>query len=195
MINDNKTNLKALFRVGDNVLCPSLSSSPFILTDDPYGKRDDLTLEFEGSYFYYDNAGYFVRASQKETDDFQPSLYRNTPVNQQAINTLYGNVSSTQSKQRKTIDTTDVDDNEVILMPSVMLSDTACDISGAITLLNDIGRTLYLIYQKETLPSQSSSMARLSHDSVDRWANQLSSRLEAINEPLVQSAFGVEVPS
>lgn len=86
---------QATFAIGDVVLCPSLSSQPFELTADPYGKRDELTLTFEGSYFYYDANGCFIRADDHETGDFQPSLYHNTPANQQAINTLYGNTSST----------------------------------------------------------------------------------------------------
>lgn len=86
---------QATFAIGDVVLCPSLSSQPFELTADPYGKRDELTLTFEGSYFYYDANGCFIRADDHETGDFQPSLYHNTPANQQAINTLYGNISST----------------------------------------------------------------------------------------------------
>lgn len=80
---------QTIFDIGDVVLCPSLTDLPFTLTADPYGKRDNLTLEYEGSYFYYDGNGYFIRASQDETDDFQPSLYHDTPANRQAIDTLY----------------------------------------------------------------------------------------------------------
>ena len=90
---------QATFAIGDLVLCPSLSDTFFVLTSDPYGKRDDLTLEFEGSYFYYDGNGYFIRASQNETDDFQPSLYHDTPANRQAINTLYTGAPITKSNQ------------------------------------------------------------------------------------------------
>lgn len=86
---------QATFAIGDSVLCPSLSSSPFVLTDDSYGKRDNLTLTFEGSYFYYDDNGYFVSACDTETGDFQPSLYHDTPANRQAISTLYGNTHTT----------------------------------------------------------------------------------------------------
>lgn len=183
------------FDIGDVALCPSLSNFPFALTDDPTGKRDLLALEFDGSYFYYDDKGYFVSASDTETGDFQPSLYHNTPANQQAINTLYGNTSNNQSSQRNVIDTTDGSDNEVILIPSIELSDTACDIDGAIGLLNDIGMLLWMIYQEKITPSCAISMARLSHDSTDTWADLLSSRLNTINKSLAQSAFGAEVAS
>ena len=183
------------FDIGDVVLCPSLSSFPFTLTADPYGKRDELTLTFEGSYFYYDANGYFIRSGDDETGDFQPSLYHNTPANQQAINTLYGNTSTTQSSQRQIIDITEADDHEVILIPSIELSDTACDIGGAIAVLDDIGSLLWMIYQEEITPQQAISMARLSHDATERWVELLNSRLNTINTPLAQSTFGIEVAS
>lgn len=255
---------QATFAIGDVVLCPSLSSQPFELTAGPYVKRKNLTLEFEGSYFYYDSNGFFVRASQNETDDFQPSLYHNTPANQQAINTLYGNTSSTLAafkagdavlcprfgsdsyqlfiddedgflsfivgvnkfhtradgklspndkspsifhdnptnrqiiaalydqaapSQRKLIDTTSADDDEVIVLPTDMLSDIACDISGAINVLKDIGNILYLIQQDEVSSRQTSSMARLTNDATDRWTAILGGQLDVINEAMTQSKF------
>lgn len=190
MSNDNKTNLKATFKAGDSVLCPSLSNSPFMLTNDPYGKRNNLALEFEGSYFYYDSNGYFVRASQNETDDFQPSLYQNTSANQQAINTLYSVTPTTPSSQRKVIDTTEADDDEVILMSSCMLSDTACEVLGAAEVVHDIGQLLYLIYNEGISPNQVKSMARLAHDTTDRWHSILSHLLDTLNKPLEQTEFG-----
>ena len=117
-----------------------------MLINDQYGKRNNLALEFEGSYFYYDGNGYFVRASQNETDDFQPSLYQNTPANQQAINTLY---SGNQSSQRTVIDTTAPDDDEVILISSHDLSHIACDIQGAINVIDDTGYLLGLIHYRK----------------------------------------------
>lgn len=190
MSNDNKTNLKATFKAGDSVLCPSLSNSPFMLTNDPYGKRNNLALEFEGSYFYYDSNGYFVRASQNETDDFQPSLYQNTSANQQAINTLYSGTPTTPSSQRKVIDATEADDDEVILMSSCMLSDTACEVLGAAEVVHDIGQLLYLIYNEGISPNQVKSMARLAHDTTDRWHSILSHLLDTLNKPLEQTEFG-----
>ena len=97
------------------------------------------------------------------------------------------------SSQRNVIDATDGSDNEVILIPSIELSDTACDIDGAIAVLDDIGSLLWMIYQEEITPRQAISMARLSHDATERWADLLSSRLNTINKPLAQSVFGNEV--
>jgi len=179
----------ATFKAGDSVLCPSLSSNPFVLTNDPYGKRKNLTLEFEGSYFYYDGNGFFVRASQNETDDFQPSLYQNTPANQQAVNTLY---SGRQLSQRTVIDITEADDKEVIVMSSHDLSDIACDIDGAATVLNDIGALLHLIYSKGITHSQTISMARLTHDAVVTWTSLLQDQSGSIDKTLAMTRYGKE---
>lgn len=184
---------QAIFAIGDVVLCPSLSSEPFTLIADQYGQRDLLSLAHDGSYFYYDEQGYFVPASDTETGDYRPNLFHDTPSNRQAIATLYSNASTTQLSQRKVIDITEADDDEVILISSVELSDTACDIGGAIGLLNDVGMLLWMIYQEKMTPSQAASMARLSHDSTDTWADLLSSRLNTINKSLAQTTFGTEV--
>lgn len=189
MTNDNKTSLKATFKAGNSVLCPSLSSSPFVLTNDPYGKRNNLTLEFEGSYFYYDSNGYFIRASQDETGDFQPSLFHDTPANRQAIATLY---SGSQSSQRTVIDTTEADDKEVILLSSHDLSDIACDIDGAATTLSDIGALLWLIHCDKIKTGTAVSMARLAHDSVITWANLLQIQSGSINKTLAMTGYGKE---
>ena len=183
---------QATFDIGDVVLCPSLTYLPFTLTADPYGKRDLLALTHDGSYFYYDNKGYFVSARDTETGDYKPSLFHDTPANRQAIATLYNDKLTTQTSQHKLIDTTEADD-EAILISSMELSDTACDIDGAIGLLNDVGMLLWMIYKEKMTPSQVASMARLSHDSIDTWADLLSSRLNTINTALAQTAFGTEV--
>jgi len=181
---------QAIFAIGDVVLCPSLSSEPFTLIA---GQRDLLALTYDGSYFYYDVRGYFIPASDTETGDYRPNLFHDTPANRQAIATLYSNASTTQSSQRKVIDITEADDNEVILMSSFELSNTACDIGGAITLLDDIGMLLWMIYQEEITSGQAISMARLSHEATETWAELLNSRLNTINKPLAQSIFGTEV--
>ena len=189
MTNDNKTSLKATFQAGNSVLCPSLSSSPFVLTDDPYGKRNNLTLEFEGSYFYYDRNGYFIRASQNETGDFQPSLYHDTPANRQAIATLY---SGSQSSQRTVIDTTAPNDDEVILISSHDLSHIACDINGAATALYDVGQLLALIHYDKIEAHTVPALARLAHDATDTWASVLYEQLESINDTLSMTGYGKE---
>ena len=191
--NTQNTPTLATFKAGDSVLCPSLSFTSFVLTADPYGKRDLLALTHDGSNIYYDYKGYFVSACDTETGDYQPSLFKNTEANRHAVATLYNGRFTNQTSQRTVIDTTEADDDEVILIPSIELSDTACDIGGAIGLLNDIGMLLWMIYQEKMTPSQAESMARLSHDSTDTWADLLSSRLNTINKSLAQTTFGTEV--
>lgn len=178
------------FDIGDVVLCPSLSSYPFLLTADPYGKRNVLALEFDGSYFYYDAKGFFVSGNDDETGDFQPSLYHNTPSNQLAIDALYGNTPTIPSSQRKVIDATESDDNEVVLMSPCMLSDTACDVFGAAEVMHDIGQLLNLIYREDISSNQVKSMARLAIDTTDRWNSILNYRLDTLNKPLEQTGFG-----
>lgn len=177
------------FDIGDVVLCPSLSSFPFALTDDPYGKRDLLTLTFEGSYFYYDVNGCFVRDDDHETSDFQPSLYHNTPANQQAINTLYGTSPANQSSQRKLIDTTSADDDEVVLLKSSKILNNAGELSGAIDVLDDMSSLLGLIYNSKLDQSDTKSLARLTQTTVDTWAEILNSQLERLNEVLTLTKF------
>lgn len=111
------------------------------------------------------------------------------------MRTKHNQLPAAKFNQRKTIDCTDTYDDEVILMPSVMLSDIACDISGAINALNDIGQILHLIHKGELSSSQISSMARLSNDAAERWTTLLHHQLDTINKPLAQSAFGSEVAS
>ena len=178
---------QATFAIGDLVLCPSLSETFFILTADPYGKRDELTLAFEGSYFYYDANGYYIHSNDHETSDFQPSLFHDTPANQQAINTLYGN--ATQSSQRKLIDTTSADDDEVVLLKSSKILNNAGELSGAIDVLDDMSSLLGLIYNSKIDRSDTKSLARLTQTTVDTWAEILNSQLERLNEVLTLTKF------
>ena len=176
----------ATFKAGDSVLCPSLSSNPFVLINAPYCKRDDLALEYEGSYFYYDAQGYFVPASDKVTNDYQPSLFHDTPANRQAIATLY---SGNQSSQRTVIDTTEADDKEVVLMSAFDLSDIACDINGAATALYDVGQLLALIHYEKIGTHTVPALARLAHDATDTRASLLYEKLERINDTLVMTGY------
>lgn len=255
---------QATFAIGDVVLCPSLSSQPFELTADPYGKRDELTLTFEGSYFYYDANGCFIRADDHETGDFQPSLYHNTPANQQAINTLYGNTSSTLAafkagdavlcprfgsdsyqlfiddehgllsfiegvnkyhtradgklspndkspsifhdnptnrqiiaalydqaapSQRKLIDTTSADDDEVVLINSSKILNNTGELRGVIDVLDDMSSLLGLIYNGKVCQSDAQSLARLTQTTVDTWSEILHAQVERAKEILTQTKF------
>lgn len=177
------------FDIGDVVLCPSLNNSPFVLTADPYGKHDLLTIAHEGSYHYYDEQGYFVRADDHETGDFQPSIYHNTPANQQAINTLYGTSPANQSSQRKLIDTTSADDDEVVLISSSKILNNTGELRSVIDVLDDMSSLLGLIYNDKVCQSDAQSLARLTQTTVDTWSEILQSQVERAKEILTQTKF------
>ena len=176
----------ATFKAGDSVLCPSLSFTSFVLTADPYGKRDLLALTHDGSYFYYDDKGYFVPSRDTETGDYQPSLFQDTPANRQAIAMLY---SGNQTNHRTVIDTTEADDKIVITMSSHGLSHIASDIHGATNALHDVGYLLGLIYYGKIEGEAVKSMARLAHDATNTWEDILRTQLDIINEPLAMTGY------
>lgn len=179
-INTNST--QATFKAGDSVLCPSVGFAAYkLFNDKEYGC---LGFTTNGKTYHYRNDGKVSR------DDAAPSLFHDTKANRQAIATLY---SGSQSSQRKVIDTTKADDKEVIVISSHDLSHIACDISGAITILNDIGQLLALIHYEKVEPHTVISMARLTHDAADTWATLLNDQLEALNEPLVMTGYKREV--
>ena len=188
--NTQNTPTLATFKAGDSVLCPSLSFTSFVLTADPYGKRDILALTHDGSNIYYDDKGYFVPSRDKETGDYQPSLFQDTPANRQAVATLYNGRFTTQDNQRKVIDTTEVDDKEMIVISSHDLSDITCDMQGAATVLDDIGQLLWLIYSGKIEASTATSMARITHDSTNAWAELLLSKIAEINKSLAMTSYG-----
>ena len=173
----------ATFKAGDSVLCPSVGSGTYTLVNK---SKDCLTINIG-------NVECLYRADGRAYHDdcyVLPSLFHDTKANRQAIATLY---SGSQSSQRKVIDTTKADDKEVIVISSHDLSHIACDISGAITILNDIGQLLALIHYEKVEPHTVISMARLTHDAADTWATLLNDQLEALNEPLVMTGYKREV--
>ena len=184
--NTQNTPTLATFKDGDSVLCPSLSFTSFVLTADPYGKRDLLALTHDDSHFYYDDKGYFVPSRDTETGDYQPSLFHDTPANRQAIAMLY---SGNQTNHRTVIDTTEADDKIVITMSSHGLSHIASDIHGAANALHDVGYLLGLIYYGKIEGETVKSMARLSHDATNTWEDILRTQLDIINEPLAMTGY------
>ncbi|MGP4865045.1 hypothetical protein ACTXGK_12720 [Psychrobacter sp. T6-5] len=188
------TTNQAIFAIGDVVLCPSLSDQSFELTADPYGERDKLALTYDGSHFYYDAQGYFVKASDTETDDYQPSLFPDTQANRQAIATLYGLPSKTlnstsKSNQRKIIDTTDASDSDVVLLEPSKLSNNACEVHGAAEVLDDISSLLGLIYRGKIDQENAKSLARLTQVAADTWSEILYTQVDKMNEILALTSF------
>ena len=184
--NTQNTPTLATFKAGDSVLCPSLSLNPFVLHNDPYGKRELLALTHDDSHFYYDDKGYFVPSRDTETGDYQPSLFHDTPANRQAIAMLY---SGNQTNHRTVIDTTEADDKIVITMSSHGLSHIASDIHGATNALHDVGYLLGLIYYGKIDGEAVKSMARLAHDATNTWEDILRTQLDIINEPLAMTGY------
>ena len=167
----------ATFKAGDSVLCPSVGNGTYQLFNDK--EYNCLGFTTNGKTYHYRNDGKVSR------DDAAPSLFHDMPANRQAINTLYGS-----KHQIKIIDCTAADDDEVILMPSIMLSDIACDINAAATTLHDMGQLFHLIATRQIEPHAAIALARLSQDAADTWINLLYSQLDTINEPLAQTGFG-----
>ena len=168
----------ATFKAGDSVLCPSVGNGTYTLVNK---SKDCLTINIG-------NVECLYRADGRAYHDdcyVLPSLFHDTPANRQAINALYGS-----KHQIKIIDCTAADDDEVILMPSIMLSDIACDINAAATTLHDMGQLFHLIATRQIEPHAAIALARLSQDAADTWINLLYSQLDTINEPLAQTGFG-----
>ena len=169
----------APFKAGDSVLWAAVSNDTYKLQLSSDKRSNRLVIRHANIEYSFDTDG------RSSPDDALPSLFHDTPANRQAINALYGS-----KHQIKIIDCTAADDDEVILMPSIMLSDIACDINGAATVLHDLGQLLNLVYQQKIEPSTVIAMARLSQDAADTWINLLYSQLDTINEPLAQTGFG-----
>lgn len=173
---------QAAFRDGNSVLCPSVGDGTYQLFNDK--EFGCLGFTTNGKTYHYRTDGKVSR------HDAAPSLFHDTIANRQAINTLYGNTPTIPSSQRKVIDATESDDNEAVLMSPCMLSDTACDVLSAAEVMHDIGQLLYLIYNEDISSNQVKSMARLVHDTTDRWHSILNHRLDTLNKPLEQTGFG-----
>lgn len=180
--NTTTNHTPAPFKAGDAVLCPSIGDGTYQLVNK---SKDCLTINIGNVECLYRADG---RAYHDDSYAL-PQLFHDTPANRQAIATLY---SGSQSSQRKTIDTTTADDDEVILLSSHDLSHIACDIQGAINVLDDIGQLLALIHYEKIDSHTAIALARLTHDAADTWSNLLSDQLESINKPLAMTGYGKE---
>ncbi|WP_296192196.1 MULTISPECIES: hypothetical protein [unclassified Psychrobacter] len=174
-------NTPATFKAGDSVLCPSVGNGTYqLFNDKEYGC---LGFTANGKTYHYCNDGKVSR------DDAAPSLFHDTKANRQAIATLY---NGSQSSQRKVIDITEPNDNEVIVISSFELSDIACDMESAAIVISDIGKLLALIHYKKIEPDVAISMARLTHDTTETWHELLQSQLGSIKKTLAMTRYGRE---
>lgn len=95
---------------------------------------------------------------------------------------------------RQVIDITTADDDEVMLLPSVLLSDASCEALNAIQVLDDIASLLYIISNNQLSEHQYQAMARFAYETVTHTSQAQYDLLQRLNEPLEQSKFGtVEV--
>ena len=116
----------------------------------------------------------------------------NTPAHQ-ALNGLHDDgLSIVLNKQCKVIDLTSPNDDEVILISSHDLSHIACDIQGAINVIDDTGYLLGLIHYRKIEGEAVPAMARLAHDATCTWSNLLHDQLGSINDTLAMTRYGKE---
>jgi hypothetical protein len=168
----------ATFKAGDSVLWAAVSNDTCKLQSSSDKRSDRLVIRHANIEYSFDADG------RSSPDDALPSLFHDTKTNRQAVNTLYGS-----AHQIKMIDTTEADDKEVILMSSHNLVGIACDINSAITVMYDIGQLLALIHYKKIEPHAAISLARLTHDAAETWADLLQVQLNAINETLALTGY------
>ena len=173
----------ATFKAGDSVLCPSVGSSTYKLVQK---SKDCLTINIG-------NVECLYRADGRAYHDdcyALPQLFHDTKANRQAIATLY---NGSHTSQRTVIDITEADDKEAVLISAFDLRDIACDIDSAATVISDIGKLLALIHYEKIDTHTAISMARLTHDTTETWANLLQTQLKSINDTLAMTAYAKEV--
>ena len=129
--------------------------------------------------------------SIRTTSNTQTTTNR-TPAHQALNGSHDDGLSIVQTSQRKVIDLTSPNDDEVILISSHDLSHIACDINGAATALYDVGQLLALIHYDKIEAHTIPALARLAHDATDTWASLLYEQLESINDTLAMTGYGKE---
>ncbi len=175
---------QATFKAGDAVLWAAVGNDTYKLQPSSDKRSNRLVIRHANIDYSFDTDG------RSSSDDALPSLFHDTQTNRQAIATLY---SDKPTSQRKVIDTTSQDDDEVILLSAFDLRDIACDIDSAATVISDIGKLLGLIHHEKIEPHTVISMARLTHDTAETWVNLLQAQLESINDTLAMTAYAKEV--
>ncbi|KAA0929510.1 hypothetical protein FQ082_01960 [Psychrobacter sp. ANT_H56B] len=154
------------FDIGDVVLCPSVGNELYRLFNDE--ENGCLCFTANSKTYHYRSDGKVSR------DDNTPSLFHNTLANRQAIETLYHGAPL----QKTTAKTND------IAMPVETLKSIASEMDGASQALHDVGLLLNMIYREKINPRQAISLARLSHDSTNVWAELLYDTLGSVNNTI-----------
>ena len=174
----------AIFKAGDAVLCRSVGTDSYQLFNDD----ENGYLSFIAGV----NKCHMFSNGKQHPNDKSPSIFHDTPANRQIITALYGQIGLTPS-QRKVIDTTSPDDDEVVILSTAQLSSIAFDIEHAAETLDDIGQTLALIHYEKVEKFTCKSLARLAHSSASTWTEILDEILEYINKALAMTAYAKEM--
>lgn len=180
--NTQNTPTLAAFKAGDAVLWAAVSNDAYTLHSSSDKDNSRLIIHHGGIDYSFSTDG------RSSPDDALPSLFHDTEANRQAINTLY---NGSQTSQRKVIDATAADDDEVILISAMTLSDAACSLNGAAETLLDIAQLLHLLQSSKVSTEQAKALARIACDTTDRWADMLNSQVVVLNEPLSRTKFGI----
>jgi len=181
ILNTQNSPTPATFKAGDAVLCPSISNSRYTLYSNGSHKESTrLIIRIN------DDIHGFYRDERISPNDTLPSLFHDTETNRQAIALLYSGKSTSQSK---VINAT-ADDDEVVLISAMTLSDTACDLNAAAKIFLDIAQLLHLIQSIKLDTEQAKALTRIACDTTDRWADMLNSQVVVLNEPLSRTKFG-----
>jgi len=170
----------ATFKAGDAILCPFVGNGSYqLFIDDEHG----LLSFIAGVNKYH------TRADGKQCpNDKSPSIFHDTPANRQIIDALYSQ-NTPKPSQRKLIDTTSADDDEVVLLKSSKILNNADELSGAVDVLDDMSSFHGLIYSGKLDQSDTKALARLTQTTVDTWAEILNTQLERLNEVLTLTKF------
>ena len=182
ILNTQNTPTPATFKAGDAFLCPSIGNSSYKLYSN-CSHKDSTRLIIR---INYDIHG-FYRDGRISPNYILPSLFHDTETNRQAIALLYSGKSTSQSK---VINATADDDDEVVLISAMTLSDTACDLNAAAKIFLDIAQLLHLIQSIKVGTEQAKALTRITCDTTDRWADMLNSQVVVLNEPLSRTKFG-----
>ncbi len=192
---------QATFTANQSVLVPSVGNS---YTLQRCGELHKLFItDDQGERHYYLDNGKVM------SDDVFSDLFQDTPANRQALNALYGmdypiqntdtagrhaintnHLQPPHNPNRTVIDVSDVDDREVIVIPSIDLSDVACSLESIITTFEDLGDLFYLLEQGKV--DNVGSVARLTQSAIAHISNLAYDNYQLLANTLKQSSYAVK---
>ncbi len=112
-----------------------------------------------------------------------------TAINQ-ATFTVATNHLQPHNPNRTVIDVSNIDDKEVIVLPSIDLSDVACSLESIITTFEDLANLFYLLEQGKV--DNVGSVARITQLAIANISNLAYDNYQLIAKSLKQSSYAVE---